>query len=309
MSMLSRCVFRTALVMLACAAPAWAHDPEGPACEAASGAATAHEVETPAPEVAASGEAEPVELNHCPVCGKDSVFKPYGNPPRERVRCPVCGTMERHRLLYFFLEDHPEILASNASVLHFGPNRGLEKRFRERDDLQYYTADLFKKKIDLTLDISDIKLPAETFDVVIAYHILEHVPADRRAMRELYRILKPGGWLIVQVPIYADRPDTDEDPSITDPKERTRRFGQHDHVRVYGWRDFVDRLQEAGFEVTVEQPGLKLDPETIQRMRLVPDEQIYVCRKPGGDDETDRTAAPAADDESGAVAEEAEEAS
>lgn len=114
---------------------------------------------------------------------------------------------------------------------------------------------------------------------MIAYHVLEHIPDDRRAMREMFRVLKPGGWAAVQVPIR-DAPDTYEDASVDTDEERTEKFGQFDHVRHYGWQDFADRLTQAGFAVTIERFGHELSDSAIKEFALDRDEHIYLLRKP-----------------------------
>jgi predicted SAM-dependent methyltransferase len=217
-------------------------------------------------------------LNECPVCGNSSVFEPYGYPPRAAAKCKTCGALKRHRLLYLYLKHRTPLFEEALSLLHFAPNPGLERVFRSLANLRYVTADLYEKA-DLKLDITGIDLPDESYDVILCYHVLEHVTEDRKAMRELYRVLKPGGWAVVQVPV-SDDPDTYEDPDIVDPAERLKHFGQTDHVRLYGWRDFEDRLRAAGFQLTVHGYAATLDADTIERYSLDPDEKIYHCRKP-----------------------------
>jgi ubiquinone/menaquinone biosynthesis C-methylase UbiE len=131
----------------------------------------------------------------------------------------------------------------------------------------------------LQLDLTRLTLPDESWDVVICYHVFEHIPDDRAAMREMYRVLKPGGWAVVQVPVR-DVPETLEDPTVQTAEERVRLFGQRDHVRYYGWRDFADRLEDAGFEVTIERFGRELSAEDVKTYALNPNERIYHLRKP-----------------------------
>jgi SAM-dependent methyltransferase len=146
-------------------------------------------------------------------------------------------------------------------VIHFAPEAPIERRLRaELDD--YVTADL-EPGADLQLDLQALDLPGASFDVVLCVHVLEHVPDDAAALRELHRILKPGGWGVIQVPIL--RETTDEDPSLTDPAERLRRFGQEDHVRIYG-RDFAGRLEAAGFELDVQH--FRPPPREVARYGL-----------------------------------------
>ena len=126
------------------------------------------------------------------------------------------------------------------------------------------------------MDISDIQYPDNTFDVVYCSHVLEHVPDDRRALREFWRVLKIGGWAILQVPITSDV--TFEDPTVTSPEERERLFGQHDHVRRYG-PDYRNRLVDVGFSVTVDSFVRELDERTVSRYGLMRSEDVYFCRK------------------------------
>jgi SAM-dependent methyltransferase len=179
--------------------------------------------------------------------------------------CPRCGSRQRHRLLWLYLERRTDLPASSARVLHFAPEAGLERRLRSLPALRYRTADLEPGRGDLTLDVTEIDLPDASVDVLLCVHVLEHVEDDRRALRELHRVLAPGGWGVVQVPIQGER--TDEDPAVRDPEERRRRFGQEDHVRMYG-RDFRDRLVDAGFEVDVVVFRDELSPRERARYGL-----------------------------------------
>jgi hypothetical protein len=188
----------------------------------------------------------------CPVCERPARrFAPFGIERRAEAMCPHCGALERHRLLWLVFTRMTNLFDQRPKrVLHIAPERALTPRLRRRLGPGYVTADLSDPTADVRLDVTDIQYPDESFDVVYCSHVLEHVPDDRRAMHEMRRILKQDGWGVILVPILAQR--TVEDPSVTDPKERLRRFGQDDHVRIYG-PDFVDRLRGAGFAVqTIE---------------------------------------------------------
>jgi ubiquinone/menaquinone biosynthesis C-methylase UbiE len=129
------------------------------------------------------------------------------------------------------------------------------------------------------VDVTDIDFPDASFDAIFCNHVLEHVPDDRLALREIRRVLRPGGWASLLVP-DVDRPVTDEDPTVTDPHERLRRFGQRDHVRRYGY-DYVDRLREAGFVPEVVKMDDVLPDDQLERMRLVKFgnvEPLFICR-------------------------------
>jgi SAM-dependent methyltransferase len=161
-------------------------------------------------------------------------------------------------------------------MLHVAPEPELSRWLQRAPSIDYLTADLSSSQAMVKMDISDIQYGDNTFDVIYCSHVLEHVPDDRKAMREFWRVLKSGGWAILQVPITSDV--TFEDPSVTSPKDRERVFGQRDHVRRYG-PDYRDRLVDAGFSVTVDGFVRELDEKTVSRYGLVRSEDVYFCRK------------------------------
>jgi SAM-dependent methyltransferase len=162
-------------------------------------------------------------------------------------------------------------------MLHLAPEPAFESRFRKLVGEGYLSADIEASAAMVQMDISDIRYPDESFDIVYCSHVLEHVPDDRRAMRELHRVLRNDGWAIIDVPIMLER--TIEDPSLTDPSERTRRFGQPDHVRAYG-TDYLDRLREAGFVVSARTVGDIVRQDDIQRFGLLRMKQkVFHCTK------------------------------
>lgn len=201
--------------------------------------------------------------HECPICmGRLKAFRPDGEDHpvlyelevvgggyRPNMACPLCGATDRERLVYLFLRRRPQLLAGLMRLMHLAPEPKLEESFRSRPNIEYLTADLMDPNVDVNLDLTAIPYGEATFDAVIANHIMEHIPDDAQAMREVFRVLKPGGWAILQVPISLKLAFTDEDPSVTDPAERERRFGQHDHVRIYTAIDYTTRLARAGFEV------------------------------------------------------------
>jgi SAM-dependent methyltransferase len=201
-----------------------------------------------------------------------------GRDPNNPI-CPRCGAQARHRALWLYLHERTNLFSGEGlSVLHFAPEHALGRRLAATPGIRYVSADLDAPEAMEHFDITDIPHPDDSWDAILCIHVLEHVPDDRRAMRELHRILKPEGWAIVLVPLDLDRAETYEDPSITDPAERERAFWQADHLRLYG-RDLPDRLREAGFEVTVDRWVRDLDPGVIERHGLFPLEDMYVCRK------------------------------
>ena len=169
----------------------------------------------------------------------------------------------------------PELLGDARSLLHFAPEPGLEEHLRRRVT-GYASADVAPGVADLTLDITAIDLPDGSFDGIICSHVLEHVPDDAQAMRELRRVLVAGGWAIVMVPIDHGREATLEDPSITDPDVRREMFWQEDHVRLYAC-DIVDRLTQAGFRVEHLRPADSLSDAEVERYRLGGGSDVFVC--------------------------------
>ena len=214
----------------------------------------------------------------CPVCERPSRrFAPFGNPRRAQAMCPHCGALERHRLLALFFEKKTNLYTQpDLRMLHVAPERCFESHLRARVGAGYLTADLEDPHADVRMDITQIEYPDATFDVIYCSHVLEHVSDDRAALRELHRVLKPDGWALIMVPITAER--TFEDPSVTDPKERERRFGQDNHVRRYG-RDFVGRLQETGFNVRVFGVSDVARGAVADEMGLKGGGEIFCCSR------------------------------
>jgi SAM-dependent methyltransferase len=216
--------------------------------------------------------------NFCPVCGQTSNFLPVGTPKRDHALCGRCGSLERHRLLYIYLKENSNLFTDNLSVLHFSPNAGLRNILSKQKNLRYITSE-YDGPADLNLDLMDVKLPDSCFDVAICFHVFEHIPDDRKAMKELYRILKPGGWAAVQVP-FRNQPDTLENPSYETEDERNKYYGQKDHLRYYGSEDFKERLESVGFIVSVKQPGLEINENLAKKYSINRTEKIFIIHKP-----------------------------
>lgn len=218
----------------------------------------------------------------CPICGKNfSKFLPYGRiNPRPNALCPNCQSLERHRLIWLYLKERTNFFSRDQHVLHIAPEACFIRRFEARHRDRYITADIESPLAKVKMDIHQIPFADNTFDVVLCNHVLEHVNDDIRAMSEIRRVLKPGGFSILQVPFFSPVPEkTFEDPSITDPRAREKAFGQDDHVRKYG-RDYSARLERAGLQA-IEDPFVneKSDAER-QRYGLVKGEIIFKGVKP-----------------------------
>jgi SAM-dependent methyltransferase len=172
-----------------------------------------------------------------------------------------------------YLREKTGFFTDSLKVLHFAPEQPFLKKFKSLKNLDYTTADLDSPIADLHLDVTKIDLPDNTYDVVICNHVLEHVDNVDNAFSEIKRILKPGGWAILMVPINPNV-DTFEDPTITDPKERQRLFGQYDHVRQFG-RDYAEVLSKAGFKVDADRLYFEISENQRDRMRLArPGEEL-----------------------------------
>ncbi len=206
-------------------------------------------------------------------------FLPYGyEKQRENVLSPSTLSLERHRLLWLYLKRETEFFNKPLKVLHFAPEQAFYKRFRNQQNLIYTTTDLNSPLADVKADICDLPFEDNSFDFILCNHVLEHIPDDRKAMQELYRILKPGGTAILQIPQDLKREKTFQDDSITDPRKRAEIFGQYDHVRVYG-RDYFDILRSVGFKVEEAAYTSELSEEEIDKYRLAKGEIIPVCHK------------------------------
>ena len=218
------------------------------------------------------------DAHYCPLCENHvREFRPSGIARRENARCPVCGGLERHRLLWLYFNERTDLFDDRRKkLLHVSPEYLIGRRLRSHPSIDYLSSDLESKQAMVQMDITKIDMADNTFDVVICNHVMEHIPNDLQAMSELFRVLKPGGWAILQTPI--GRAPTDEDSSLQTPSERVRRFGQRDHVRMYG-PDYRDRLGSVGFDVNVDGYVRMLDPIVVASYGLDVNEDIYYCRK------------------------------
>jgi hypothetical protein len=228
---------------------------------------------------------------YCQICGNN--FKRFlhnGNKDpawdnavgiryRENAFCPKCNSLDRDRQLYHFLEN--EILPSvnkKISLLHIAPEFHIRKILRNRKDIVYLSADIDPKMGQVEMDITAIGYPDNYFDAVICNHVLEHVSDDRKALREVLRVLCSGGWAIIQVPIDLNREETFEDPNIKTFQDRRKLYGVQSHVRIYGL-DYKERLEECGFNVRKIKYTRQLGKVMVDKLSLDPDEDIYFCMK------------------------------
>ncbi|WP_186758318.1 class I SAM-dependent methyltransferase [Echinicola salinicaeni] len=215
---------------------------------------------------------------NCTVCDHSfRKFLPYGRKARENALCPNCLALERHRLMWLFLQQKTNFFSAPLKVLHVAPELCFIDRFEKLKNLDYITGDIESPLAKVKMDIHDIPFEDNSFDVVFCNHVMEHVDDDILACKEINRVLKPDGWGIIQSPVY-DIPKTLEDKSVTSPTERERLFGQRDHVRKYG-HDYAKRLSKS--ELVVEENNFvkELSIECISKHALPPKEIIYYCKK------------------------------
>lgn len=238
-----------------------------------------------------------------PIDGKSfRMFLPYGyGKQRNNALSPSTLSLERHRLLWLYLKNETDFFQSEPvsdsqvsnsnrvklrdaeinsalKVLHFAPEQAFYKVFRNQKNIQYTTTDLFSPLADVKADICNLPFEDNSYDIIFCNHVLEHIPDDTKAMQELFRVLKPGGMAILQIPQDLKREATFADDSITDQKERAAIFGQYDHVRIYG-RDYFDKLRSIGFKVIEEDYTNKIAPELVEKYCLAKGEIIPVCFK------------------------------
>ncbi len=217
-----------------------------------------------------------------PISGKTyRKFLPYGyggRAKRKNVLCPGSLSLERHRLLWLYLKQKTDFFTKPHTMLHIAPEQCFYKLFKTQENLKYTTGDYNSPIADIHFDLHKAPFDDNAFDVIFCNHVLEHVEDANQCMRELYRIMKPGGWGIFQVPLDKTRKITYEDKTIISPEQRELHFWQKDHVRLFGL-DYNDKLMEAGFKVTVDDFVDTLESDLVDRYRLPLGEMIYVCRK------------------------------
>ena len=213
-----------------------------------------------------------------PIDGKSfRMFLPYGyGTQRNNVLSPSTLSLERHRLLWLYLQNETNFFTSKEKikVLHFAPEQEFYKRFKKQANLEYTTTDLLSPLADIKADICNLPFQDNSYDMILCNHVLEHIPDDTKAMQELFRVMKPGGMGIFQIPQDLKRAVTFSDDTITDQKERAKIFGQYDHVRVYG-TDYFEKLRSIGFRVeevdyTSTIPSILVEKYCLAKGEIIP---------------------------------------
>lgn len=228
---------------------------------------------------------------YCPFC-KKSLRKllPRGNDTAvtkniigmglRECYCPFCYSTDRERLLFIYLKRKTNLFNDKEKykLLHFAPEKNLANIIRSKSNIDYLTADLYMENVMMKVDVSSIPFNDNYFDIIICNHVLEHVQDDLEAMKELYRVLKPNGWGILQVPISYSLDKTFEDPRISSAKDRIKYYGQKDHVRIYGL-DYTKRLEKVGFKIKIINPKKEFGDFKIKFLGLISNEKIFVVNK------------------------------
>lgn len=217
----------------------------------------------------------------CPICENHfSTFLSYGSNKalRQNVLCPHCLSLERHRLLWLYLNERTSFFTQPHHFLHIAPEQCFHHRFKALKNITYFTGDLESPLAEYHFDLHQIPFDDNAFDVIMCNHVLEHVDDYAQCMREIFRVLAPGGWAIMQVPIDYTNPNTYEDSSITSPEAREEHFWQKDHLRLFG-RDYPQKLEDAGFKVKKDAFVKELTEEKREKLRLQNEEIIYFAEK------------------------------
>ena len=221
----------------------------------------------------------------CNVC-KHRSWRFFRFRSRPNAMCSKCFSLERHRLLFELIENEfPAMLNDQCRILHFAAEACLHNQIAKNEKADYHTADNMSQfihgveiKPKHCMDITDIKFEDDSFDYIICNHVLEHVPDDRKAMSELYRVLRPGGVGLINIPARKNETETLDDPTLT-PEQRRKHYGAQDHLRYYANPDFANRLQSVGFTTVIRDYGTETSLDPIKN-RIMTHEQIVISRKP-----------------------------
>jgi len=195
---------------------------------------------------------------------------------RPNCICPFCGSSDRSRHVYLYLKNKTNIFHEKVKILHVAPELELKKAFLSNPKINYVSVDIEPNLAMIQMDITNIQFEDNEFDVIICNHVLEHIPNDRKAISELFRVMRKGGFAILQIPISFSIEKTLEDPTADTPELREKTFGQQDHVRIYG-RDYLKRLSDAGFLVKLYSFAEENGSSEAQKLGLITDEKVFIC--------------------------------
>lgn len=218
----------------------------------------------------------------CPCCKKSfKIFATFGNERRKNSRCPNCESLERHRLLWMYFENKTNLYKDNLRVLHVAPETVFFHLFKKQKNIDYYPCDIYNKLYPngtIYFDLLNHNLPDNSFDTIICNHVFQYIDDDKKAMQNIYKLMKPGGWAILQVPINTKSKSTYENNLITDPLEREKEFGLKEHVRYYSF-DYADKLRDIGFNVCVDDYSAEFTIEENYRYGFWQGDSVYYCTK------------------------------
>ena len=219
----------------------------------------------------------------CPFCGSTfPVFKPFGIKGRPNARCPVCNSLERHRSLFLYLKNKTKVLSDDTSktLLHFAPEKPFRMLFDSMKNLDYWPVDINPETegVKKQIDIQKIDFESGVFDYIICNHVLEHIPDDSSALKELFRVLKQGGVAIISVPMNVGQEKTYENPLANTDELRYKYFGQKDHVRIYGM-DIKERMMKVGFRVDIVTPNESMSSADLEKYGLLKNVIFFFCTK------------------------------
>ena len=218
----------------------------------------------------------------CPCCGwKLRAFTRGGGSFRRRPNgyCPRCNSKARHRRIWLYLQGQTNLFSDRVKLLHISPKFCLSRQLKKRQNLYYVGADIRDQiNIRLKFDLTAAPVKADIFDSVLCVHVLEHIKDDNKAIQEIYRLLKPGGWAVISVPMRLDK-KTFEDPSIVTAEDRKKAFGEADHYRFYGY-DLREKLETNGFSVHFDLAA-RVRREISEKYGLLDDENIFFMEKQG----------------------------
>ena len=224
-----------------------------------------------------------VDKKFCPICNNEfQTFLPFGEHLRKNARCPCCHSLERYRAWWFFYTNHTDLFnndkVSVIKVLHFAPEKFLYDKFSSLSHIDYWPVDIDQSVYGIrdVIDIQNIRYQDETFDIIICNHVLEHIPDDHRATKELLRVLKKDGIAYITCPLYYSPETTLEISEYNTPELRLKYYGQHDHLRKYG-KDFSLRLERDGFIVKTICPNKDFTDYELSRYGIRKEEKIFQC--------------------------------
>lgn len=217
---------------------------------------------------------------HCPCCDWNGpTFQVARGADQRDLDCPACNSRSRHRLLHFYLQLETPLLSAPMRMLHFAPEKSLNLLLKTVPSLHRITTDRNRSDVRVRADIRQLPFHLGCFDLIMANHVMEHIPDDRAAHRELFRICAPNGIVLLTFPYYPSQSRTDEDPAVTDPSQRKSRWGRDDHYRSAG-TDYSDRLRDVGFNVVTDSYAQSFSARDRRRYGLLENVTIFRCTKP-----------------------------